>query len=626
MSKQLNSVVELNQLYEKSKVQQSVRDSQIQVKVHLGSCGIASGADKVLDAFTRELDILKLHETTRNETSQNLSNIVIEKAACIGLCGIEPIVTVLVPGKEKVLYFSVDAAKAKRILTEHLLQGNPVQEWTLDLKSPRIALQETRVLHNQDIDPMSIEQYIARGGYMGLGKALSTMKPEDVLEEVKKAGLRGRGGAGFATATKWGFVRSAVSSEKYVVCNGDEGDPGAYMNRAVLEGNPHSILEGMTLGAYAIGNVKMGYAYIRAEYPLAIETLNHAIDEAREYGLLGKNILGSGFDFEIDIMPGAGAFVCGEETALLISIEGKRGNPHQRPPFPANVGGGLFGKPTTINNVETWSDVPEVILKGSSWFNSTGNEKNKGTKTLCLVGKIQNPGLVEVPLGTTLRKLVFDIGGGVPDGKKFKGALLGGPSGGVIPTEYLDTSIDYESVSSLGAIMGSGGVVVMDEDNCMVDIVKNSFLQFTCDESCGKCIPCRAGIPQMLAIMEKISNGTGVMSDLDELNQLAEMIINTSLCGLGQSAPNPVLSTLRFFRAEYEAHIKEKRCPAKVCKALLKYTISDKCPNCGLCIKACPQAAITPVAKRTPVILDQAKCIKCGSCLDVCKLKCVDLR
>jgi NADH:ubiquinone oxidoreductase subunit F (NADH-binding)/NADH:ubiquinone oxidoreductase subunit E len=622
----LNSVVELNQLYEKSKTQQAVRDGHIQVKVHLGSCGIASGADKVLDAFNKELDLLKLHAATRNEADDKVNSITIEQASCIGLCGIEPIVTVLIPGQEKVLYSSVDAAKAKRILEEHVIQGKPVQEFVLDQKAPRIALQETRVLHNQDIDPLSIEQYMARGGYQALAKVLGTMKPEEVLEEIKKSGLRGRGGAGFPTATKWGFVRSANSTVKYVVCNGDEGDPGAYMNRAVLEGNPHSVLEGMTIGAYAIGNVKMGYAYIRAEYPLAITMMKNAIAQAHDLGLLGKNILGTGFDFDIDIMPGAGAFVCGEETALLISIEGKRGNPHQRPPFPANVGGGLFGMPTTINNVETWSDVPQVLWQGSGWFATIGNEKNKGTKTLCLVGKIQNPGLVEVPLGTSLRKLVFDIGGGVPDGKKFKGALLGGPSGGVIPTEHLDTSIDYESVSSLGAIMGSGGVVIMDEDNCMVDIVKNSFLQFTCDESCGKCIPCRAGIPQMLAIMEKISNGTAVVTDLDELSSLAEMIINTSLCGLGQSAPNPVLSTLRFFREEYLAHIVEKRCPAKVCKALLKYTIKDTCPNCGLCIKACPEQAITANGKKKPVILDQEKCIKCGSCLDVCKLKNVDLR
>ena len=578
MINQLKSVADLNKLYESAKAKQEVVEAHTQVKVHLGSCGIASGADKVLAAFNRELDVLKLHETTRGEKVEPLDNIVVQKAACIGLCGIEPTVTVLVPGQEKVIYFSVDDAKVKRIVKEHLIQGKPIKQWMLDLKAPRMALQEIRVLHNQDLDPMDIEQYISRGGYLALAKVLTQMKPEDVLEEIKKGTLRGRGGAGFPTATKWGFVRSAVSDVKYVVCNGDEGDPGAYMNRAVLEGNPHSILEGMAIGAYAIGNVKEGFAYIRAEYPLAIETLSHAVAQARAYGLLGKDILGTGYDFSIDIFPGAGAFVCGEETALLISIEGKRGNPHQRPPFPANVGGGLFGKPTTINNVETWSDVPQVILQGAQWFASTGSEKSKGTKTLCLVGKINNPGLIEVPLGTPLGKLIFDIGGGIPNGKKFKGALLGGPSGGVIPIEAINTPIDYESVPAQGAIMGSGGVVVMDENNCMVDIVKNSFLQFTSEESCGKCTPCRAGIPQMLVILNKISTGEATMSDLDTLNQLADMITSTSLCGLGQTSPNPVLSTLRHYREEYEAHIIDKHCPAAVCRGLFKSPCQHTCP------------------------------------------------
>jgi NADH-quinone oxidoreductase subunit F len=574
MTKQLKSVAELNTLYEAAKAKMAGLEQQTQVKVHLGSCGIASGADKVLDAFNKELAALK----TGSESTTQLEHIVVEKAACIGLCGVEPTVTVLVPGKEKVIYFSVDGEKVKQIIKDHFIGGKPVKKWMLDLKAPRMAMQETRVLHNQDLDPMDIKQYISRGGYLALARALTQMKPEDVLEEVKNATLRGRGGAGFATATKWGFVRSAVSNEKYVVCNGDEGDPGAYMNRAELEGNPHAILEGMALGAYAIGNVKQGYAYIRAEYPLAIETLAHALKEAEGYGLLGKDILGTGFDFDIDIFPGAGAFVCGEETALLISIEGKRGNPHQRPPFPANVGGGLFGKPTTINNVETWSDVPTIILNGSTWFTSVGSEKSKGTKTLCLVGKINNPGLVEVPLGTTLGKLIFDIGGGIPNGKKFKGALLGGPSGGVIPIEAINTPIDYESVPLQGAIMGSGGVVVMDENNCMIDIVKNSFLQFTAEESCGKCTPCRAGIPQMQVVLEKISSGEATMEDLDALTQLADMITSTSLCGLGQTSPNPVISTLRHYKAEYDAHIIDKHCPAAVCRHLFKSPCQHTCP------------------------------------------------
>ncbi|MBN1367814.1 MAG: FAD-dependent oxidoreductase [Dehalococcoidales bacterium] len=575
MVEKLQSVADLEQLYQKAGAKQAQHEANIQVKVHLGSCGIASGADKVLKAFEQELEVLKSH--TKGEAAPDLEKIEIQKAACIGLCGVEPTVTVLIPGQEKTVYYNIDEAKTKRIFKEHLLQGTPVKEWLVDLKSPRIALQEIRVLHNQDLDPLDIEQYISRGGYMALGTALSRMKPEEVIEEVKKAGLRGRGGAGFAAATKWGFVRSAISPEKYVVCNGDEGDPGAYMNRAVLEGNPHSIIEGMAIGAYAIGNVKEGFAYVRAEYPLAIETLSHAIAQAREYGLLGKNILGTDFEFSIDIFPGAGAFVCGEETALLTSIEGKRGNPRQRPPFPANPGGGLFGKPTTINNVETWSDVPEIILRGSGWFTGVGNEKSKGTKTLCLVGKVNNPGLVEVPLGTPLGKLVFDIGGGIPNGKKFKAAQLGGPSGGVIPAEHINTPIDYESVAALGAIMGSGGVVIMDESSCMVDVAK-FFLQFTREESCGKCAPCRAGIPQLLEILEKISRGEAEMADLDTLTDLAEMVTSASLCGLGQTSANPILTTLRHFREEYEAHIIDKKCPAAVCRGLFKAPCQHTCP------------------------------------------------
>jgi NADH-quinone oxidoreductase subunit F len=577
MIKKLKSVAEFNELHESAKKEQDAVQSQVQVKVHLGSCGIASGADKVLEAFTREADIVNLHKTTRNLQDKNAKSFLVQKATCIGLCGIEPIVTVLIPGQDKVVYQSVDAEKVKRIVAEHVIGGKPVSEWTVDLKSPRIALQETRVLHNQDIDPMDIKQYIARGGYLALGKVLSSMTPEGVIEEMKKSGLRGRGGAGFPPATKWGFVRASAGTEKYVVCNGDEGDPGAYMNRAVLEGNPHSIIEGMAIGAFAIGNVREGFAYVRAEYPLAIETLSHAIAQAREYGLLGDKILGTDFSFSIDIFPGAGAFVCGEETALLTSIEGKRGNPRQRPPFPANPGGGLFGKPTTINNVETWSDVPEIILKGAGWFSSVGNEKSKGTKTLCLVGKVNNPGLVEVPLGTPLGKLVFDIGGGIPNGKKFKGAQLGGPSGGVIPAEYANTSIDYESVAALGAIMGSGGVIIVDEDTCMVDFAKY-FLTFTEEESCGKCVPCRGGVPQLLSILNKISSGKATIADLDTLNELGQTITDASLCGLGQTAANPVLTTIRHFREEYEQHIIDHKCTAAVCRGLFKAPCQHKCP------------------------------------------------
>jgi len=561
--KPLKSVDELENLREQAQTRLTEQEKKIQVKVHLGTCGISSGANRVLETFIREVETRKL------------SDVVVLRAACIGLCGREPVVTVINPRSGKVIYCDLDEGKVPRIVEEHLVEGRPVKEWTLALDAPLFKLQDIRIMHNQDLDPMDIEQYIARGGYQALAKVLAQMKPDEVVDEVRKSGLRGRGGAGFPTATKWGFVRSAPSGEKYVVCNGDEGDPGAYMNRAVLEGNPHSVIEGMAIGAYGIGNVRQGYSYVRAEYPLAIETLSHAIVQAREYGLLGKNILGTGFEFHIDIFPGAGAFVCGEETALLGSIEGKRGNPCQRPPFPANKG--LFGKPTTINNVETWSNIPQIILRGADWFSSVGTERSKGTKTLCLVGKVNNTGLVEVPLGTPLGKIVFDLGGGIPGGKKFKAVQIGGPSGGVIPIEHLNTPVDYEAVTALGAIMGSGGLVVMDEDSCMVDVAK-FFLGFTKDESCGKCTPCRAGIPKMLEILNKISQGEGTIEDLDVLSELAEMVASASLCGLGQTSPNPVLTTLRHFREEYEAHIIDKKCLAAVCQALFRAPCQHTCP------------------------------------------------
>ncbi|TRZ97047.1 MAG: FAD-dependent oxidoreductase [Dehalococcoidia bacterium] len=561
--KPLVCVKELLNLKEQAQKNLAEQGKKTQVKVHLGTCGISSGANKVLEAFQHEVEARKL------------TNVVVLRAACIGLCGREPVATVIHPKNGKVIYSDLSEDKIPRIVEQHLIGEKAVEEWTVDSNDPLLKLQEIRIMHNQDLDPMNIDEYISRGGYQALAKVLTEMKPEDVIEEIKKSGLRGRGGAGFPTAIKWGFVRSATGDEKYVVCNGDEGDPGAYMNRAVLEGNPHSIIEGMAIGAYAIGNVRQGYAYVRAEYPLAIETLSHAIAKAREYGLLGENILGTGFNFSIDIFPGAGAFVCGEETALLISIEGKRGNPRQRPPFPANKG--LFNKPTTLNNVETWSNIPQIILNGADWFASVGNEKCKGTKTLCLVGNVNNTGLVEIPLGTSLGQIVFDIGGGIPEGKKFKAVQIGGPSGGVIPIEYLNTPVDYEAVTALGAIMGSGGLVVMDEDSCMVDVAK-FFLQFTRDESCGKCTPCRTGIPQMLEILTKISEGKGTIEDLSILEELTEMIASASICGLGQTAPNPVLTTLRHFREEYEAHIIDKKCPAAVCQALFKSPCQHTCP------------------------------------------------
>ena len=563
MAKRLSSAEDLKRFRTQYQKKLAERSKKIEVKVHLGTCGIAGGAKGVQEAFAKELE------------SRHLSNVVMTEAACIGPCEREPVVTVLHPQMGKVIYANVTPQQVPTIVERHIVGGQTVDEWTLDLEAPMFKLQEIRVMHNQDIDPRSIEEYVARDGYQALAKVLTQMQPDDVIEEISKAGLRGRGGAGFPTGTKWGFVRRAAGDEKFVVCNGDEGDPGAYMNRAVLEGNPHSIIEGMAIGAYAIGDVRRGFAYVRAEYPLAIETLHHALDQARRHGLLGKNILGTRFDFDITVFPGAGAFVCGEETALLASVEGKRGNPRQRPPFPANKG--LLDKPTTLNNVETWSNVPQIINKGAEWFSSVGTVQSRGTKTFCLVGKINNTGLIEVPLGTSLGEIVFDIGGGIPDGRKFKAVQIGGPSGGCIPIENLDTLVDYESVTALGAIMGSGGLIVMDENNCMVDVAK-FFLQFTRDESCGKCTPCRAGIPKMLQILNKITQGRGTLEDLDVLSELAEMVGAASLCGLGQTVPNPVLSTLRHFRDEYEAHIIDKHCPAAVCQPLFKAPCQHTCP------------------------------------------------
>ena len=533
----------------------------------------AAGGDKVTDLF---------EELIREKGLE--SKLTIVRTGCLGPCEMGPTVIVN-PGD--ILYVRVKPEDVKEIFEKHILKGEIVERLVYHdpttnkaiperMKINFLADQEFRILHNNGIiDPWDIEEYIARGGYEALGKALYRMKPDDILEEVKKSGLRGRGGAGFPTATKWGFLKSSPGTVKYLVCNGDEGDPGAYMNRAVLEGNPHSIIEGMALGAYAVGNVKQGFAYIRAEYPLAIETLSAAIAQAREYGLLGKNIMGTDFEFNLDIFPGAGAFVCGEETALLISIEGKRGMPRQRPPFPSDKG--LFGKPSAINNVETWSIVPRIIREGADWFASVGSEKSKGTKSFSLVGKVNNVGLVEVPLGTSLGKIVFDIGGGVPDGKKYKATQMGGPSGGVIPIEHVNVPVDYESVTALGAIMGSGGLVVMDEDSCMVDVAK-FFLQFTRDESCGKCVPCRAGIPKLLGLLNKITSGKGALEDIDTITELSEMIQKTSICGLGQTAPNPAVSTIRHFREEYEAHIIDKKCPAALCQALFRAPCQHTCP------------------------------------------------
>ncbi|WP_434579007.1 NADH-quinone oxidoreductase subunit NuoF [Thermoanaerobacterium thermosaccharolyticum] len=549
--------------------------------------------------------------------------IQVVRTGCFGLCELGPVVVVYPEG---VFYSRVKEEYVPEIVEEHLLKGRivkkylygesvteegikPLEETEFFKKQQRVALRNCGL-----INPEDIKEAIAFDGYKALAKVLTEMTPEEVISEIKKSGLRGRGGGGFPTGIKWEFAYNQKETPKYVVCNADEGDPGAFMDRSVLEGDPHSVLEAMAIAGYAIG-ANHGYIYVRAEYPLAVKRLQIAIDQAREYGLLGKNIFNTGFDFDIEIRLGAGAFVCGEETALLNSVMGKRGEPRPRPPFPAVKG--VWEKPTIINNVETYANIPAIILKGAEWFSSIGTEKSKGTKVFALGGKINNTGLVEIPMGTTLREIIFEIGGGIPNGKKFKAAQTGGPSGGCIPAEHLDTPIDYDSLLSIGSMMGSGGLIVMDEDNCMVDIAK-FFLEFTVDESCGKCSPCRIGTRRMLELLNKITSGKGEEGDIEKLETLANSIKASSLCGLGQTAPNPVLSTLRYFRDEYEAHIKEKRCPAGVCQALLRFRINpEKCKGCGICAKNCPTNAITGKVKQ-PHVIDQDKCIKCGTCMDKC--------
>lgn len=586
-------------------------------RTHVLVCGgtgcTSSGSARIRERLEKEIEANGLSD-----------EVCVVKTGCFGLCALGPIMIVYPEGT---FYSMVQEEDIPEIVTEHLLKGNvvkhllyeetvkadkiiPLNETNFYKKQHRVALRNCGV-----INPEKIDEYIGTGGYEALGIVLTEKKPEDVIQILLDSGLRGRGGAGFPTGLKWKFAAGNDADQKYVCCNADEGDPGAFMDRSILEGDPHAVLEAMAIAGYAIG-ASQGYIYVRAEYPIAVQRLEIAIEQAREYGLLGKNIFDSGFDFDIELRLGAGAFVCGEETALMTSIEGNRGEPRPRPPFPALKG--LFQKPTILNNVETYANIPQIIVNGPEWFASMGTEKSKGTKVFALGGKIHNTGLVEIPMGTTLREIVEEIGGGVPNGKKFKAAQTGGPSGGCIPAEHLDIPIDYNNLLSIGSMMGSGGLIVMDEDTCMVDIAK-FFLEFTVDESCGKCTPCRIGTRRMLEILEKITKGQATMEDLDKLEELCYHLQSNSLCALGQTAPNPVLSTLRYFRDEYIAHIVDKKCPAGVCKDLLQYKIDpDKCKGCTLCARTCPADAIIGKVKEVHMI-NPEKCLKCGACMEKCR-------
>ena len=592
-------------------------------RAHVLCCGgtgcTSSGSAQIIERFEQKIKEAGLEK-----------EIKVVRTGCFGLCEAGPVVIVYPEGT---FYSRVKVDDVDEIVSEHLLKGRKVQhlvytDHATHEQNANKSLEDINFYKHQKrvalrncgvIDPENIDEYLAFDGYKALEKALTTMTREEVIDEILKSGLRGRGGGGFPTGLKWKFTYNSQADQKYVACNADEGDPGAFMDRSVLEGDPHSVLEAMAIAGYAIG-ASEGYIYVRAEYPIAVKRLEIAIDQAREYGLLGKNIFETGFDFDIHIRLGAGAFVCGEETALMRSIEGKRGEPTPRPPFPAVKG--LFAKPTMLNNVETYANVPQIILKGADWFASMGTEKSKGTKVFALGGKINNTGLVEVPMGTPLRTIIYDIGGGIPNGKKFKAVQTGGPSGGCLPAELLDTPVDYDNLIAAGSMMGSGGMIVMDEDNCMVDIAR-FFLDFTVDESCGKCTPCRVGTRRMLEILDRIVSGQGQEGDIEKLEELATTIKATALCGLGQTAPNPVLSTIKFFRDEYEAHIREKRCPAHHCRSLLQYRIDPAlCRGCSACAKVCPNEAISGEIRK-PFVIDPTKCIKCGACAEKCHFKAI---
>jgi NADH-quinone oxidoreductase subunit F len=580
----------------------------------MGPAGIAAGGKQVLDTFRDALSQSGLTATLKEHCSSH-------QVGCLGLCARDVLVDVHRDGA-KIVYQYVKPDMVRRIVDEHLVAGAPVQEWLVDEAYERFYGKQKKIVLADcgRIDPEDTDAYHAVGGYEAARDVLTEWLPDDVIEEIKNSGLRGRGGAGFPTGLKWELGRKARGDTKYIICNADEGDPGAFMDRAVIEGNPHSVIEGMIIAGYAIG-AHEGYVYIRAEYPLAIERLKLALDKARRRLFLGKRIFGTPFDFDIKIKLGAGAFVCGEETALIASIEGQRGMPRAKPPFPVHRG--LWQQPTVINNVETLANIPTIIRRGCAWYASFGTEKSKGTKVFALTGKIKNPGLIEVPMGITLREIIEDIGGGIEGGKALKAVQTGGPSGGCIPANMLDLNVDYESLAKVGSIVGSGGMIVLDEDNCMVNMAQY-FVKFTQEESCGKCVPCRVGTKRLLETLDRITKGHGRNGDIEKLEKLSVGVKAMSLCGLGQTAPNPVLSTIKYFREEYETHIRDKKCPAKVCKGLLTYSVNqEKCKACGACLKACPAGAITG-AKKTPHQIDPAKCIRCGSCFEVCKFNAVE--